>query len=79
MLSNLIEQGSWKMLERVTVAYVGGPTVVFEFVAVRRLRGPDPLIRVGPITGPGCGLFENSESSLRRRSNYVCGHSELRT
>ena len=42
------------MPERVTVAYVGGPTVVFEFVAVRRLRGPDPLIRVGPITGPGC-------------------------
>ena len=27
------------MPERVTVAYVGGPTVVFEFVAVRRRRG----------------------------------------
>jgi hypothetical protein len=41
------------MPERVTVAYAGGSTVVFEFVAVRRLRELDPLIRVGPITGLG--------------------------
>ena len=42
------------MLERVTVAYGGGPNVVFEFADVRRLRGPYSLIREGPITGPGC-------------------------